>query len=54
MNGWQILYICVTLFNLLTEALLDGKPRVGNHNFAASLMCTAISYFVLYMGGFFR
>jgi hypothetical protein len=49
----QILYIILTLVNLLLNAHYHGEPKEGNHNFFIDLLGIAITYALLIWGGFF-
>jgi hypothetical protein len=39
--------------NVFGSAVLDGEPRTGKHKFAVSICSAAVSFGLLYWGGFF-
>lgn len=49
----QIIYLCLVGFNLLTAVALDGDPRTGRHSLSQSMLGSALSFGLLYWGGFF-
>ncbi len=52
--GWPEGFIlAIMVFNLLATAVLDGKPRTGKFSFPLTLCSAAISFALLYWGGFF-
>lgn len=52
--GWpQWVVLGYVAFGLLLYAALNGKPRIGVHNFPAHLVEYAIMVAVLAFGGFF-
>lgn len=51
--GWpQWTYAVSTVLGLLFIACLNGQPKTGAYNFAASLMVSAIYVAILGFGGF--
>lgn len=55
MNAWgwpEVTLTAILAFQTLCFAFLDGKPKTGSYSFALSVCGTAITAFLLYMGGF--
>jgi hypothetical protein len=61
MYGWdsthwhwpQIAALVVLGINLLSYAILNGKPRTGEYNFGLQLLSCSFSAWMLIAGGFF-
>jgi hypothetical protein len=49
----QVAALCIIGFNLFIYAVLNGKPRTGEYNFALQLLSAAFSAWMLIAGGFF-
>jgi len=49
----QITWLCLTGFSLFVAAVLDGEPRKTKHSLALSMFGAALSFGLLYFGGFF-
>jgi hypothetical protein len=49
----QIIQICIVAIVLLSQAVLDGKPRTGNHHFATSFVFILLGQLLLLWGGFY-
>lgn len=52
MNGAQITMVVLQAVALLVNANIHGKPRTGKHSFWITLTSCAISFAILYWGGF--
>jgi hypothetical protein len=51
--GWpQWTYASIFGFNVLFAALMEGRPRGGEHSFGISLVASAIGIGILFAGGF--
>jgi hypothetical protein len=51
--GWpQWTYAGLFGLNVLMAAVLDGKPKGGEHSFAISVVACAIGVGILFAGGF--
>lgn len=50
----QIIVITMSIINALCVSFLHGQPRNGKYNIFAYLIASAISYWILIAGGFFR
>ena len=50
---WQLVWIVILVLNLGINLAMHGERRRDNYNFFTSVLGGAISFFILYMGGFF-
>lgn len=52
--SWQGIVIIVFIaMDLAEAAILDGKPKIGKHDFMVTLISKVILVVLLYTGGFF-
>lgn len=52
--GWpEGILLALLALNILATAALDGKPRTGTHSFPLAVCAGAISFGLLWWGGFF-
>jgi hypothetical protein len=49
----QYVWIAMTAFTLLVAAVMDGKPKTGNHSLALYMLSVAFGAWLLWCGGFF-
>lgn len=50
----QLIYILLTIIGLVVAIQRDGKPRTGSYNLMPDLICSLLTFLLLYWGGFFR
>lgn len=53
MNWWLFAYLAFNFVGLGIVAAKHNEPRTGNWNFWSTLIVTAMTIFILYMGGAF-
>lgn len=53
MGAPQIIYIIAFVIDLVTTAVVHGRPKEGKYNFIATLLGWAINIAILRWGGFF-
>jgi hypothetical protein len=49
----EIVYIVLVSLSLGVTAVKHGEPRKGKVNFAATIVSQALTFAILYWGGFF-
>lgn len=49
----QITFIVLSAMSLGIHLVMHGKPRDGNYSFPIQFVATAITFWLLYEGGFF-
>ena len=53
MKAPQIIYLSITLLNLLITAYMHGKPRTDKYNIFVTILSTTVGLMLLTLGGFF-
>lgn len=49
----QIIMLALMVFNITLNIVKDGEPKDEKYSFITTLIATAISFGLLYWGGFF-
>lgn len=50
----QLIYLGLTLIGIGVSMAQHGKPKTGKENVFVSLIANAVSFMLLYWGGFFN
>jgi hypothetical protein len=54
MSTPALIYLALSMIGLGAVAAKDGQARTGKHTFFGQFVATAITYGLLYWGGFFN
>lgn len=49
----QVIMLALMIYNLTLTCIRNGEPKDEDYNFTATLIASAISFGLLYWGGFF-